>query len=241
MKNWINYSDGLPYGTLTRSSDEMAEMMHDVFPILEACFDVNEIYGKMGTLLAKLQLQADGSELVDLPAGKVFLPGIHTRDKFLHEIQKAESELHELAQAIQMIEAEKFQSVEIQIKMNKGKRSAQTIRIEHDETLSLIMRHLKQLPKGKPMQKAGKGNPEKKAFKQFMQDAVKKCFDLIEPTNPDLTETEKLFFAGLVLTLAGVMPPPKYYNEGAEINMNLLQDYKDKLTDQLKYYKPKGK
>lgn len=237
MKNWINYQDSNPI---------KGSVLNEVTEIMGGYFNVGEIWGQIGRLMAEFATKGSGIELIDLPGGKVFEPGIgtkeiKTRDLFFMEKQKAENELHEIAQVIKKIEAGEIQTMEIQIKLNKGRQSAQTVKIEHGEILPLIIRQLKRLPTGQPMPKTGKGTQEKKVYKQFMQDAVKKCFDLIEPTAPELTETDKLFFTGLVLTLAGVMPPPRAYNEGQEVEPHQIQDYKDKLSDELRYYKPTGK
>lgn len=222
-------------------SSENHEDLDQVCELLDQYFDAKGIMGEIGRLIAELTIKGNGFDLVKLHMGEVFEPNIFERDQFYSEVQKADNELFKIHQAMNKIANREAETVEIQIKFNKGKRSAETIIIQHEEVLPLIFKLLDKLPDGRPIEKRKKGSPEKKEFKQFMQESIKKCINLIEPTNHTLTETDKLFFAGLVLSLAGIMPPPKHYNDGFKIESHQIQIYKEKLSDDLKYYKPAGK
>lgn len=234
------------HSTLNEFDREQANQEHlEVIKLLRA-YNIKSVSDVVFNLTHEFRTKSGLSDFFTFNNEKEyneFVPPVNIYEAYsvYTDKQKTKNELHELAQIIESIEAGNVQKWEIQIKINKGKLSKQTITIGHKENLSLIIKQLKQLPKGEPMPKKGKGSPEQKQYKQFMKEAVRRCYEIIEPTDPELTETDKLFFAGMVLTLAGIIAPPSSFNEGFEFESNQLQDYKKKLSDFLKHYKPTKK
>jgi hypothetical protein len=233
--NWINYRkpEGLKY---------QPENEFDVLSILSCSFKLEGCWNKIGYLRAQIGVKANGLNFIETPInGQIFEPNIWEFDHVKKEITKAKHELHEIAAAIEKIENGKAETVEIQIKFNKGKKSKETIIITHPEILPRIFELLKTLPEGEQKPTPKKGNIEKQQYKQFIFESIGKCFELIESIDPDLNETDKLFFSGLILTLAGVIEPPRLFYEGFTTDPDQVKDYRDKLTDSLKYYKSTGK
>lgn len=239
MTNWINYRKP---GSLLMNMPESFESLNEVIEMLNSNFNLEHYWPKIGLLIAEFSLNADGFNLIETPInGQIFEPNIKDSDSVQEEIIEAEHELFEIANSINRMERGEFETVEIQIKFNKGKGSNETLIISHAEILPRIFELLKSLPEGKQKPTPKKGNIEKTRYKQFMFESIGICYQLIESIDPGLNDTDKLFFSGLVLTLAGVIEPPRKFYEGFTTDPDQIQDYRDKLTDSLKYYKSTGK
>lgn len=228
-------------GTLLFDANEGFINLNEIVEMLNTYFNVKDHWPKIAYLNAEFSIKADGFNLMETPLhnGRIFEPNIKDSDSVQTEFIKANHELFEIARAIDKIDNGKAETVEIQIKFNKGKKSNETIIISHDEILPRIFELLKTLPKGTQKPTPKRGNNEKPQYKQFMIESVSKCYQLIESIDSGLNDTDKLFFAGLVLTLAGVIDPPRKFYEG--FTTDSIIDYRDKLTDSLKYYKPARK
>jgi hypothetical protein len=212
----------------------------EVVEILESCFDLSGHWGKIGYLIGEIIMEGSGHELTEIPGrpGKIFLPGIKQLDSFDREVCKIDSERFRISQALQLIEKGETETIEISLKLNKGKsKSAKTITIQQPENLSLILNFLKTLPEGSEPKQSIKGRNENKHFKVFINKYMQACFKLAKIISPEITEKDKLFFTGLILTLAGIFEPPRFFNNGYKIETEQIPDYKLALTDRLKYYK----
>jgi len=251
---------GFPYSDHLLTNEVKFQKWEDCNMLWETCFrekcfnNDEKLYGKIGRLLGELQMFDVPYDLSLLLNGETEkevrgffkirpVPNIVEIDPYYRKLAEAENELHKLSHLTELLKSESkkdYFSTEIQIKLERGIGN-KTISIKDKKNLSLILEQLNQLPKGKQIEKRGRGNPEQRGKKEFMKHAVKRCFELIEPISPELSEREKLFFSGIVLSFAGILAPPRVINKGDQIEPHQITDLKEWYWNELKGYKSTGK
>jgi len=153
-------------------------------------------------------------------------------DNYFAGLDLADSQLYKLKTAISGFKSGQYQTIELQIKVNKGKPSQETVTIDHPAHLPGILKMIESfIPPNVKHHKGKPGNPKRFWRNMAIETGLDLCIAhllRLSGTNTE-TETDRCYFAGLMLSLAGACPTPSQMNES-------LEDYRKKKYDDLKRF-----
>ena len=147
-----------------------------------------------------------------------------------------QNELHSIKQLLSHIESGKVKTLDFKITPD----FTEPVIISSPEVVAGLLRYLQTLPDGTDIKKE-RGRAESYWQKKYIEYVVKNCLVFLMGILPPdkLGKTDRLFFAGLILSLTGAFITPYQYFQREELDpQDGIKYYKRYITDQLKYYKP---
>ncbi len=196
--------------------------MVDTLVLIENYFHIKDRRKEIGCLILELlQLKWEGTMDMDKEAEKV---------------KALESDLFNIHQGLNEIFSGRTKTMKITIAYKNGTKTE----IKNPEILYEVVYFLNQLPKGKSAIRSP-GRIQNVFKSEFMQIAIENCSRFVRFFNPDINETDKLFFAGLILSMIGIFEDPKSLIGNLPIEEPQIPIVKAVFVDRLRYYKPAQK
>jgi hypothetical protein len=158
--------------------------------------------------------------------------GIMEMDKDAEKLKALEGELFKIHQGLNEIFSGRTNSTKITINYKNRTKTE----IENPEILFEVVHFLSQLPGGKAEPKSP-GRIQNKFLSEFKQIAIENGSQFIKNIIPEINETDKLFFTGLILSMIGIFEDPKTINDNLQVEESQIPLIKAVFVDRLRYYK----
>jgi hypothetical protein len=160
-------------------------------------------------------------------------------DELLNQMENIDNEYFMIHEALKKIKTGKCTDLKINISFIDV--YPETLSIQNPEVINKILTILQTLPEGCPAEKKQKGGQKKQFYKDMHLQALDECEKFINENNLQFKKSgDKLFFCGVIMSLAGLEQTYFNFQENREKkeNSSLLYEYKNTVNARLRKLKP---